>query len=353
MSWFSSFRNKWPLNLFTDTGANLNGYSLLNSEISIETSGFSPGLLTSSSQFIQSRIGLLKNIQTSKFDYLVDKYFDVEVLERMLFFFGKVAVWKADRNFLFDNFDVKKWGPNSSPKVISIQRENFKKQLEVGKDCVIFYSDCGFLFGKILLGPIVRLWSKLHNLERCYLEINKNMMLSNNKIAVPINSSDEVVNALSQDLLSSNPVIKLSADGGLATSRDNKIDNLVIRLEDRTDNLIKTYNFIWNNILEEVGVESVIDKKERKLTSEVQAENQIPKLINENQLRFRLQGLQELNRIFRRNYHVNLLRLEDENIVQVDSGLGNPSKQSERDASMKNIRGGSYESDIKPTKQQR
>ena len=284
----------------------------MNSEIEIETSGFSPGLLTSSSQFLQSRIAVIKNIQTSKFEYSVDEDFDIECLERMLLFFGKVAVWRADKKFLFDNFDVKKWGPNSNPKIIYVQREKGRKRLQVGVDCVVFYSDCGFLFGKILLGPIVRLWSKLHNLQRCYTEINKNMMLSNNKIAIPINSSDEVVNALAQDLLSSNPVVKISADGGLATSRDNKLDNLIIRMEDRTENLIKTYTFIWNNIIEEIGVESVVDKAERKLNSEITAENQIPKLINENQLQFRKKGLDQLNKLFQKSYSVKIRELKDE-----------------------------------------
>ena len=344
MSWITSLWKKWPLNLFIATGSNFNDYSLLNSELDIEVSGFSPGLLHASSQFIQGRIALIKNMQTSKFDYLVDKHFDIEILERMLLFWGKVAVWKPDRTFLFDNFSVKKWGPNSSPDVIQITRQKKKVNLKVGKDVVIFYSDCGFLFGKILLGPIARLWGKLHSLERCWIEINKNMMLSNNKIAVPINSSNEVVQALSQDLMSSNPVIKISADGGLAQSRDNKIDNLILRIEDRTENLLKTFNFIWNSILEEVGVETVLDKKERKLSSEVSAENQIPKLINENQHRFRLDGLKQINKMFRKNYNVNILRLSDEEIVQVDTGLGNPSKQSERDAGMRAAREGSYES---------
>ena len=339
MSWITSLWKKFPLNLFTGTGANYNEYSLLNSEISIEVSGFSPGLLTASSQFIQSRIAVIKNIQTSKFDYLVDKHFDVEILERILLFFGKVAVWKPGRTFLFDNFSVVKWGPNSVPEKIKINRESKDVYLTVGKDVVIFYSDCGFLFGKILLGPIVRLWSKLHNLERVYLALNINIMLTNNKIAVPINSSDEVVGALSQDLLSSNPVIRMSADGGLAQSRDNKMDNLIIRMEDRTENIIKTYNFIWNTILEEIGIESVIDKKERKLNSEVNAENQIPKLINENQLQFRQKGLEQINKMFRKNYYVNLRRLED-----IDEGLAEPSSQQKRDSTMKVKREGSYES---------
>ena len=344
MSIFTNLWNKFPLNLFTGTGANLNEYSLLNSEISIETSGFSPGLLTSSSQFIQSKIGLIKNIQTSKFEYFVDKKFDIEILERMLLFFGKVAIWKPGKNFLFDNFSVEKWGPNSVPLKVRIHREKKDVLLEVGKDVVICYSDCGFLFGKILLGPIVRLWSRLHNLERCYIELNKNMMLSNNKIAVPINSSDEVVNALSQDFLSSNPVIKISADGGLAGSRDNKIDNLIIRMEDRTESLIKTYNFIWNQILEEIGIESIIDKAERKLNSEVNAENQIPKFINENQLDFRLKALKEVNKLFKKNYSVNLRPIKDE---VLESGLENPSKQKQREAANRNIQGGSYESDYR------
>ena len=341
MSIFTDIWKKWPLNLFTATGANFNDYSLLNSEISFDTAGFSPGLLHSASPFIQSKIGLIKNIQTAKFDYLVDKHFDVEILERMLLFFGKCAVWKPNRTFLFDNFEVKEFGPNSSPKIIEIMREDEKIELEVDKDVVIFYSDSGFLFGKILLGPISRMWGKLHNLQRCYSEIQKNMMLSNNKIALPINTSNEVVNAVAQDLLSSNPIIKISADGGLATSRDNKLDNLIVRMEDRTENLQKTFTFIWNQILEELGVETIVDKAERKLNSEIQAENQVPKLINENQLQLRKKSLDQINKLFRKNYQVNIRRLED---LMLQDGLIEPSKQSQRDASMKNIRGGSYES---------
>ena len=326
MSILTNLWKKFPLNLFTATGPNFNEYSIHNSEISFETSGFSAGLLTSSSQFIQAKIGLIKNIQTSKFDYKVDKKFDIEALERKLLFFGKCAVWKPGKTFLFDNFTVEKWGANSNPKIIKIHREKEDIKLIVGEDAIIFYSDCGFLFGKILLGPIVRLWSRLHLLERAHDEIMKNMMITNNKVAVPINASNDVVNALSQDLLSSSPVIKLSADGGLATSRDNKIDNLIVRMEDRTENLIKTFNFLWNQILEEIGIDSVIDKKERKINSEVNAENQIPKLINENQLNFRKKGLEEINRIFRKKYSVSLKKLEDEEVLEQNKEVKNESK---------------------------
>lgn len=105
-------------------------------------------------------------------------------------------------------------------------------------------------------------------------------------------------------------------------------DNLLfetVKIDDRADSLMKTYNFFKELIKEIVGVDidQNIDKKERKVTAEITAQQGLSTFINAHRLKVMKTDLEKVNKTFKTNITIDWSQenqIEEEINIETNEG---------------------------------
>ena len=180
-------------------------------------------------------------------------------------------------------------------------------KLKINKDCVVIYNTQSDVINPYGFSELIKRYARL----LADIDSSIDIMI--------INSRATKLNSVSNDMIAIavNNAMKALESGETYTVNQNSIldgwtpKDWNTAHPDTLEKLIDAKQSLLNAFLEEIGVKSINEKRERMISNEVSADNQLLMVNTDDLLYMRTQGVNEINEMFGTNISVKLNDIYD------------------------------------------
>jgi hypothetical protein len=269
------------------------------------------------------------NIAVARFEYLgidVDKSdIDIDDIERAFLRSPYCAIsLNKDNKLCALPCIPTKWNYKRKPEIVTIYSlmndelkfDIVKTGAVVGTDCIVIENNEERIDTIALVTPYIE------RLNTIWLEHGNNLMLSK---AFLVLFSDTLNNAKVKELVkelytSGAMIIQQNAKKGLM----NNIDKFALDIPYKQEQFHKDFDETFIKMLNVLGINTPsVEKRERLLVDEVNANNALTKIIERSSIMYREQGLKRVNKLYGVNFSVKpiqLITLDKEENEVIDKG---------------------------------
>ncbi len=267
----------------------------------------------------------IRNWHFSKFNYVLPKGLDKQIIENTLLIYGRVAIFKYGEGYKAFPFRVDKLDMDGRPSKIEVYSPymtNYKKKLTVGEDVVIFYNNNdGLIFtisDNIFFGTLWRVWSLMIDVVESKDAIYNTYKMNVPKIAISEVNAEEK-DRLRESLYSGDILLDYDAKGYNEAQRfSGETLNTVIETKPMIVDMWNNFQNYLELLYTSLGMNHNPNngKRERQINQEVQSNNQLLVSQITTELEIRKQQIEKFNEIFNEKMSIELNELfkEEENI---------------------------------------
>lgn len=172
--------------------------------------------------------------------------------------------------------------------------------LKLHEDCVVIWNSQVDQYERLGLWDLIRRYARLLadfdssiNIATVNYRSTKNNVAATDQVAKTIDTAMRQIELGQRYTINQNSILDLYKTVPWNDEKDGKIQELLAAKEQTL-----------SNFLSEIGVKTAKDKRERVITDEMSADNQLLTVNTEDFLRWRKKGVEEINKVFGTNITV-------------------------------------------------